>query len=188
MGRAGRHRDPQETRREVARDLDLGDLAVKPDRFMALPDRLWVLGAPLDPWSDGSSGLRARIDRHVFRNPGDWSAEDLFEELGAFEAGDARFGKFLEGLACADVIPDEPAQRRVAAAVNPHLRSAGAELGETGTDGGYPVFSVISTRPVWVCRRYQGRISHVLSSRLMWNHSHAVACALGMVYVRGGEE
>jgi hypothetical protein len=31
-----------------------------------------------------------------------------------------------------------------------------------------------------------GRISHVLSSRLMWNHSHAVACTLGMVYVRGG--
>jgi AbiJ N-terminal domain 3 len=138
---------PKKTRREIARDLDLGDLAVKPDRFMTLLDRLWVLGAPLDPWSDGSSGLRARIDRHVFRNTGDWSAEDLFEELGAFEAGDARFGKFLEGLACADVIPDEPAQRRVAAAVNPHLRSVGAELGETGTDGGYPVFSVISTRP-----------------------------------------
>lgn len=137
---------PKKARREIAQDLDLGDLAFKPDRFMALLDRLWVLGAPLDPWSD-VSGLRARIDQHVFRNPGDWSAEDLFEELGAFEAGDARFGKFLEGLACADVIPDEPAQRRVAAAVNPHLRSAGAELGETGTDGGYPVFSVISTRP-----------------------------------------
>jgi very-short-patch-repair endonuclease len=138
---------PKRTRREIARDLDLGDLTFKPDQFMALLDRLWVLGTPLDPWSEGSSGLRARIDRHVFRNPGDWSAEDLFEELGAFEAGDARFGKFLEGLACADVIPDEPAQRRVAAVVNPHLRSAGAELGETGTDGGYPVFSLISTRP-----------------------------------------
>jgi very-short-patch-repair endonuclease len=114
---------------------------------MALLNRLWVLGTPLDPWSDGSSGLRALIDRHVFRNPGDWSAEDLFEELGAFEAGDARFGKFLEGLACADVIPDEPAQRRVADAVNQHLRPAGAALRETGTDGGYPVFSIISARP-----------------------------------------
>ena len=54
--------------------------------------------------------------------------------------------KFLEGLASADVIPDEPAQRRIVAAVNPHLRPAGAELRETGTDGGYPVFSVVSTR------------------------------------------
>jgi len=58
----------------------------------------------------------------VFRNPGDWSAEDLFEALDAFEAGDARFGKFLEGLASSDVIPDEPAQRRVADAVSRHLR------------------------------------------------------------------
>jgi hypothetical protein len=31
-------------------------------------------------------GPAGRIDRHVFRNPGDWSVEDLFEELGAFEA------------------------------------------------------------------------------------------------------
>ncbi|MDQ2873869.1 MAG: hypothetical protein M3Y33_03250 [Actinomycetota bacterium] len=138
---------PRKTRREIARNLDLGDLVFKPGRFMALLDRLWVLGTPLDPWSDGSSGLRARIDRHMFRNPGDWSAADLFEELGAFEAGDARFGKFLEGLACADVIPDEPAQRRVADAVNQQLRRAGAALRETGTDGGYPVFSITSARP-----------------------------------------
>jgi AbiJ N-terminal domain 3 len=82
------------------------------------------VAALLDPWTQGSSSLRRQIDRHVFRNPGDWSAEDLFEELGAFEAGDARFGKFLEGLACADVIADEPAQRRVAGAVNQHLRPA----------------------------------------------------------------
>ncbi len=138
---------PKRTRRELARDLDLGDLAIKPDRFMALLDRLWVLGSPLDPWTDGSSSLRGRIDRHVFRNPGDWSAEELFEELGAFEAGDARFARFLEGLASADVIPDEPSQRRVAAAVSRHLRPAGAELRETGTDGGYPVFSIVSTLP-----------------------------------------
>lgn len=51
---------PKKTRREIARDLDLGDLAFKPDRFMALLDRLWVQGAPLDPWSDGSSGTRDR--------------------------------------------------------------------------------------------------------------------------------
>jgi len=85
---------------------------------MALLDRLWVLGSSLDSWTDPSSSLRGRIGRHVFRNPDDWSTEDLFEELGAFEAGDARFGKFLEGLAASDVIPDESAQRRVAGAVN----------------------------------------------------------------------
>ena len=75
---------------------------------MALLDRLWVLGSSLDSWTDPSSSLRGRIGRHVFRNPDDWSTEDLFE----------RFGKFLEGLAASDVIPDESAQRRVAGAVN----------------------------------------------------------------------
>ena len=114
---------------------------------MALLDRLWVLDdARSASWPDDSTSLRAHIERHVFRNPGDWTAEDLFEQLGAFEAGDARFGQFLEGLVSADVIPDEPAQRRVVDIVNPRLRAAGAELRETGTDGGYPVFSVVSTR------------------------------------------
>ena len=46
--------------------------------------------------------LRGRIEQHVLRNPGDWTAEDLFEHLGAFDAGDARFGRFLEGLVSAD--------------------------------------------------------------------------------------
>jgi very-short-patch-repair endonuclease len=139
---------PRRIRRELAqdRDLDLLILRIRPDRFEALLDRLWVLDTPADPWTAGSSSLRDRIDQHVFRNPGDWSAEDLFEQLGAFEAGDARFGKFLEGLASAEVIPDEPAQQRIAASVNRHLLPAGAELRETGTDGGYPVFSLVSTR------------------------------------------
>jgi hypothetical protein len=91
--------------------------------------------------------LRRRIEQYVIRNPGDWSAEDLFDELGAIdEASDTRFALFLEGLASSGVVPDEPAQRRVAATVNRHLRPVGAELRETGDDGGYPVFSVVSTR------------------------------------------
>ena len=137
---------PKRTKREIARGLDPASLAVKPDRFMALLDRLWVLDTPFDPWTPGASSLRTRIERHVFRNPGDWSGEDLLEQLGAFEAGDARFGKFLEGLASAELIPDEPAQQHIVGALNPRLRTAGAELQETGTDGGYPVFSLVSTR------------------------------------------
>jgi hypothetical protein len=72
-------------------------------------------------------------------DPGDWTAEDLFEQLGAFDAGDGRFGRFLEVLVSADLIPDEPAQRAAKDVINPRLREAGAELLETGSDGGYPV-------------------------------------------------
>lgn len=118
-----------------------------PDRFMALLERPWVLGDdPLAFFADSVSSLRKQISQHVLDNP-DWSAEQLFDELGAIDsADDARFARFLEGLASPSVVPDEDAQRRVAAAVNPHLCAAGAELRETGEDGGYPVFTVISTR------------------------------------------
>lgn len=151
--RAGRNavEVPRRTRREIARDLDLGDVTLKPDRFIALLDSLWVLGTGLDPWEGDDPlhwSLRRRIEQWVIRNR-DRPAEDLFDALGAIdEAGDTRFALFLEGLASSGVVPDEPAQRRVAAVVNRHLRpaAAGAELRETGDDGGCPVFSIVSTR------------------------------------------
>jgi very-short-patch-repair endonuclease len=138
---------PKRTRREIARRLDLESLVYSADRFMALLDRLWVLGDDLLGLVSGvRTSLRANIEQHVFRNPGDWDAEHLFEQLGAFEATDARFARFLEGLVSADVIPDEPAQRRIVDIVNPHLHSAGVELRQTGEDEGYPVFSIVSTQ------------------------------------------
>src|SRR6266567_1688999 len=92
---------PRRTRREMARDLDLSVFACQGNRFMALLEGLWLLGDPLDWFAGGSTGLRGEIERHGLRNPGDWSAEDLFEQLGAFDAVDARFARFLDGLASA---------------------------------------------------------------------------------------
>ena len=134
---------PIRTRREIAQDLDLSVLARQGDRFIALLASMWVLDDPLDLFTGGSTGLRSQIERHVLRNTGDWSAEDLFEQLGAFEAVNTRFARFLEGMTSADVIPDEPAQCGIVAVVNPHLRAVGAELRETGSNGGYPVFSIV---------------------------------------------
>ena len=146
---------PKRTRREIARDLDrdLDVLTRKADRFMALLESLWAVNdSQLGFFARDPASLRGQIEQHVFRNPGDWTAEDLFEQLGAFDAGDARFGRFLEGLVSADLIPDEPAQRAMASVINPRLREAGAELRETGGDGGYPVFSVV---PVGAARHRQ---------------------------------
>ena len=138
---------PKRTRREIARDLGIADLVHNADRFTALLDHMWVLDGDPFSWLTGSTtGLRARIEQHVFRNPDDWSVEDLFEQLGAFEATDARFARFLEGLVSADTVLGEPAQRHIVDTVNPHLRSVGVELRETGADGGYPVFNVVSTQ------------------------------------------
>jgi very-short-patch-repair endonuclease len=145
----GTHKIPKRTRREIARELDLADLVHNPDRFSTLLSRLWVLDDDdtlLSLMTGTATGLRARIERHVFRNPGDWDAEDLFEQLRAFDASDTRFARFLEGLVSPEVIPDEPVQRHIVNTVNPHLRPVGAELRETGADGGYPVFSLVSTQ------------------------------------------
>ena len=90
--------------------------------------------------------LRSEINQHVHRNPEDWSPEDLFDRLGAFVASHRRFALFLEGLASADVRPDEAAQRRFVQIVNEPLRRCGVELRECDSEGGYPVFAIVSTR------------------------------------------
>ncbi|GAB2962006.1 hypothetical protein LWP59_34645 [Amycolatopsis acidiphila] len=137
---------PKRTRREIARALHLDDLVHDGDRFTVLLDSLWVLDDdPFGAIFGGRRTLRDHIAQHVYRNS-DWSAEELFERLGAFEASDKRFALFLEGLASADVVPEVEAQRRFVAAVNPHLDHVGVELRETGEDGGYPLFSLVSTR------------------------------------------
>lgn len=94
------------TRCEIAADLDLEDLVVEPSRFTHMLDQLWVLGGEnrligifgAVPAFGSQPSLRERIERHVYQNPGDWPAEKLFEELGAFEASDRRFALFLERL------------------------------------------------------------------------------------------
>ncbi|MGW0950018.1 hypothetical protein ACWD4O_46910 [Streptomyces sp. NPDC002623] len=77
---------PKKARCELARALDLSELTQHHDRFMRLLDRFWI-AAESDLSFQELEGLllngrrpvtlRDRIARHVFRNPGDWSTEDL---------------------------------------------------------------------------------------------------------------
>ncbi|MEU6463109.1 hypothetical protein [Streptomyces sp. NPDC046976] len=139
---------PMRTRRELARAINTTALVQHAARFMAMLDRFWILDDdPLAAWSftPSTTSLRARIEQHLIRNS-DWSAEDLFEALGAFEAGDARSARFLEATVAADVLLDETAQRHLADTINEHLRTAGIELRETGIDGGYPRFTLVPTQ------------------------------------------
>jgi hypothetical protein len=134
-------------RREVARTLAADSLYLDAQRFDDLLDRLWVLDDddPFALFGGVDHSLRAEIQQHVHRNPEDWTAEDLFDRLGAFDAPDRRFALFLEGLASSDVRPDEAAQRRFVQIVNAPLGRCGVEMRESGTEGGYPVFTVVST-------------------------------------------
>ena len=136
---------PKRYRREVARRLNSEELYGDGRSFDALLERLWILDA--DDWTQlfggKPAGLRAEIQQHVHRNPKDWPAEVLFDQLGAYDASDRRFALFLEGLASADVRPDEGAQRHFVACVNEPLRSCGVALRETDSEGGYPIFSLV---------------------------------------------
>lgn len=137
---------PKRYRREVARRLNSEELYGDARKFDDLLERLWILDA--DGWmyllGGKSTGLREEIQQHVHRNPEDWPAEMLFDQLGAYDTSDRRFALFLEGLASADVRPEEASQRYFVACVNESLRSCGVELRETGSEGGYPVFSMVS--------------------------------------------
>lgn len=138
---------PISHRREVARKLVTEELYMDARKFDELLERLWILDTHdwMALFNGGKpEGLRADILQHVHRNPEDWSTEFLFDQLGVYEASDRRFALFLEGLASADVRPDEASQRHFVACVNEPLHYCGVELRETDFENGYPVFSLVS--------------------------------------------
>lgn len=137
---------PKRVRRELAKALSQVELFIDPSKFDELLEQLWDLGNDSFSVIFGRppTGLRAEIQQHMHRNPGDWSAEVFFDKLGAYAVSNRRFALFLEGLVSADVRPDEPSQRRFAMTVNECLRACGVELRETDSEGGYPTFSIVS--------------------------------------------
>ncbi|WP_234329678.1 hypothetical protein [Streptomyces viridochromogenes] len=142
----GRHHVeiPGRTRRELAKEFDLTDHLMYPDRFLALLGQLWDLGEDeSNVWGPHLGTLHDDIRRHVVRFRDDWSTEHLFEQLGAFEAPHPRFGRFLEGLAAPAVLPDEQAQRGFVELANHHLRPIGAQLRQEGEADGYPLFHLV---------------------------------------------
>jgi len=138
----------KKNRRDVARALASEDIYLDARRFDDLLERLWVLDDNLFAsllWGVDNS-LRAQIRQHVHLNPGDWSVEELFDNLGVFDASNRRFVLFIEGLSSSAVLPDETAQRRFVQIVNVPLSACGVELRETDVEDGYPVFHAVSTR------------------------------------------
>jgi hypothetical protein len=138
---------PKKIRREVARALVNQQHYVDAKGFDHLMDSLWILdNDPMAFWGGPNTSLRAAIEKHVHHNPEDWTPEHLFEQIGALEASDWRFARFLEGLASSGVRTDESAQRHFVQLVNIPLRACGVELRETDSEEGYPVFTIVSNR------------------------------------------
>ncbi len=136
----------ERTRRELADDLDIEDLAVDADRLLKVLARWWDIdsGDALEGWIGNSPTLRTEVRQHVFRNS-DWSASELFDRLGAYEAVDRRFAGFLQDLVSHQAVIHETNQRRIVAALTPHLNRIHLDLREEGTENGYPVFRLVPT-------------------------------------------
>lgn len=140
---------PGRVRRELAAAINLDELLYRQDRFERALERFWHLDDdPMALWTGSSTtSLRARIHQHVFRNREDWSAEELFEQLGVFEAGSARFTRFLEALVDPATLPDAGAQGRLVETVNTALAPTAIRLEQTGERDGYPHFQLLRTGP-----------------------------------------
>lgn len=136
------------TRREVAEALDAFDaIWLEADGLLNLVKRYWMLTSP--EWSFEFKDPYEPIVRHMFRFPGDWTTLEFFKEVGALDGGDRRFVLFLEGLLSGSVNPREARQREMAAALSPILARAGLKIMESGTNDGYPAFTIVAlgTRP-----------------------------------------
>lgn len=129
----------QITRRDVARIL--GDDLAGERSTVEVVECYFPLSSPLDDFF-GNSGksLRDQIFRHMDRNPGDWSVEHLFGQIGAFDCSRARFGALLE-QAVHPLSRSGEEQTKTVAALNKVLEQDGYELALDGEISGHPLFS-----------------------------------------------
>lgn len=139
---------PKRARRELARALQRVDLFHSWEKFQELLSSLFIFRPDLSTWVFGSGepDILEEIHRHFVRNPEDADVERLFDDLQVYKLSDNRFRRLIEGLASADVQIDAENQNAIVEAMNSVLRSSGAELRETGQDGGYPLFSLVALR------------------------------------------
>ena len=131
----------------IARALEIDCLFLDAKKFDELIESLFVLDDDQLPSMEQMrrDSLRMRIQQHVHRNMGDWSVEQLFDELGGFEVSDQRFLRLLLGLVSPEVQPEVERQSEVVASINGALVDSGLELVQTRERDGYPVYEAIST-------------------------------------------
>ncbi len=128
----------QITRRDVARIL--GDDLAGERSTVEVVEGYFPLSSPLEDFLEsGGNSLRDQINQHMDRNPGDWSVEHLFGEIGAFDCSRARFGALLE-QAVHPLSRSGDDQTKAVAALNAVLAHDGYELAQEGEISGHPLF------------------------------------------------
>ncbi|RCS21937.1 hypothetical protein DUT91_21255 [Phyllobacterium salinisoli] len=128
----------QITRRDIARAL--GDDFAGERSTVDIVGRYFPLSSPIEDFL-GSNGrsLRDQIDRHMDQNPGDWSVEHLFGQIGALSCSRARFGALLEE-AVHPLSRSGDVQATTVAVLNKILARDGYELTQESELSGHPIF------------------------------------------------
>jgi hypothetical protein len=127
------------TRRDVARLF--GDDIAGERGTVEMVERYFPLSTPIEDFLGSSGrGLRDQIAQHMDRNPGDWTVEHLFGEIGAFDCSRARFGALLEE-AVHPLSRSGEEQSKTVAALNKVLSRDGYELVQEGEVSGHPIFA-----------------------------------------------
>ena len=89
-----------------------------------------------------SVGTLARdIEQHMIRNPGDWSVEHLFQQIGALSCTRDRFSRLIES-ALHPLGRRGIAQTGIVDALNQVLRRDGYVLDVVAEESGYPIYKV----------------------------------------------
>jgi hypothetical protein len=129
----------QITRRDVARIL--GDDLAGERSTVEVVEGYFPLSSPFESlFGSRGQSLRDQVARHMDHNPGDWSVEQLFGEIGAFDCSRARFGALLE-QAVHPLSRSGDEQTKTVAALNGVLARDGYELAQDGEISGHPLFS-----------------------------------------------
>jgi hypothetical protein len=127
------------TRRDVARVF--GDDLAGERSTVEMVERYFVLSTPLEGmFGSGGRSLRDQIGQHMDRNPGDWSVEFLFGQIGAFDCSIARFAALLEE-AVHPLARSGEDQLQTVAALNKVLARDGYELAQESELSGHPIFA-----------------------------------------------
>ncbi|WP_018045718.1 hypothetical protein [Methylobacterium sp. 88A] len=128
------------TRRDVARVFE-ADLAGDAD-LLEMVERNFALSHPLDGiFSAGVKSLRDQINENMVRNPGIWSVEDLFREIGALDCSRTRFAGLLQD-AIHPLARSGEMQQRTVSALNRVLVRDGYELSPDGQESGHPIYAL----------------------------------------------
>lgn len=129
------------TRRSVARCFG-DDLSGERD-VVDLLRPLFSLSGPLDMLFLSTRTLADEIRQHMTFNPGDWSVEHLFEQIGAYDCPIDRFGRLL-AAALHPLVRRGPEQTAVVDELNAALVRDGYAMQVGDEESGFPLYQLTS--------------------------------------------